>query len=267
VSNFICDDAGSGGDHDLSTWEIAPLAAPIDSKVIYLTSGSFCPNSSGSQPFDSLVANALAVQFPTVQNNAQPILPRLTNLVGPENVVIVRDNDGNPLPASIAYIPCTQVKDEAYRGRLTQQVAETPFYSLEKYVIYRKESCHTNQSGTSGKFTFTYTTGTSTTDSNSIAHTIGVSLTVGYEAGIEVEGIGAKASASITSSYSLGLTSETARTLSEEKQYSVEYDVPANGIGCLFIKSYLYKLKRSDGSELREWIINSEDTHYSSYAG
>lgn len=265
VGNFIWNDAGSGADHDLSTWGINPLSPPPDSKQTYLVSGSFCPNSSGDKPADSLVAYALAVQFPSDKQDAEPILPRLTSLAGPEETIMARDAFGNPIPVSVAYIPCMQVKDEAYRNRLNRQVEETPFYTLEKYIVYNRASFHTNQGGTNGRFGFKYTTGTSKTDSMSIENTIGVSLTAGYEAGVEVDGIGAKASVSTTLSYSLGITSETAHTLSEEVEDSVEYDIPANGAGCLFVKSYVYILKRTDGSELTRWTIHSKDTHYVAY--
>ncbi len=267
VGDSIWTDAGSGADHDLSTWRINPLNPPPNSNQTYLTSGSFCPNSSGDRPTDSPVAYALAVQLPTVKQSAEPILPRLTSMAGPEEAVMARDEFGNPIPASIAYIPCVQVNDDAYSGRLSRQVEETPFYSLEKYIVYKKASFHTNQGGTNGEFTFSYTTGSSKTDTTSIEHTIGVSLTVGIEAGVSKGPVSATASVSTTLSYSLGITTETARTLSQETEHSVKYDVPANGAGCLFVKSYLYKLKRADGNVIREWAINSEDTHYVAYPG
>ncbi|MCO6449675.1 MAG: Vps62-related protein [Caldilineales bacterium] len=263
VGEAIWNDAGSGADHDVNTWQISPLSPSPSSNVTYITSGSFIADSDNKLTY-SPVANALAVQFPIERTGTQATPPELTSMAPPDEKTMVRDANGKPIPFSTSYLSCVQVNDDRYVNNLKRQVAETPFYTLEKFAIYKVASFHTNSSNDSGTFNFTYTTGMSETDTQSISHTAGIEVTVGVEGSVGAGTV--TVSASTTVSYSLGITNELSTTLSTETSHSVEYTIPAKGAGCLFTLSYLFVLKRGDGSEVRSWVANSGHTHYSSYS-
>lgn len=262
VGDQIWGDWGSGAKGNVTFWQIKPLSAPPDSKLTYITPGSFCGHNSYNALTSSDVAQALAVQLPADESGKKPQLPKLTSSIAPaEDIVWVRDSHNNPIPFSVAYLPCTMVQDEAFRGNIRGQVNETPFYRLEKYAVYRKAQFNNNTGGKNGRMGFEYSVGMSKTETETMTHTVGVSMTVGYDGAV----VKAGPSVSMTVSYSFGLEKSTARTMSQEIKKSVQYDVPANGAGCLYTVSYVYKLKRANGEEVNSWTANSDDTYYAAF--
>lgn len=266
IGDSIWDDSGSGADSDVGIWRLKTNKPQPGIKKTYMTVGSFCAYNSHTAPFNSPVANSLAVTFPTDKNPVRAEPPVLTSLDRPDDeIVYALDPRGNKVPSSITYLACVEVHDERYDSDPRAQVVASPFYSLEKYAIYRLASFNSNSSNDAGEFTFTYTEGLSETDTTSISNTIGASVTTGVTAGVEDGPVSASVSVSTTLSYALNITTQTASTLTKETSTSVKYTLPARGAGCLYTKSYYYVLKRKDGSDVSSWTVNTDDTHYTSY--
>ena len=122
----------------------------------------------------------------------------------------------------ITYLPCTAVIDSRYEGRLKQQVAETPFYRLERYDYYQLVPNSFQRNGasvyTEGKMSLM--TGMSTEHTTSMSHTVSASVTT--EASGKFLGIGA--SVALTVSYAFAY--ETSDTTSTSKETTFEYPIP-----------------------------------------
>jgi hypothetical protein len=259
VGDLIWGDWGSGAKGNVTLYQTSALTAPADSKLAYITPGSFCGHNSYNSLASSTVAYALAVELPTeVKIHSSDDLdkklpfPVLTGVREPADTAMVLE--------SVTYLPCTMVKDPAYKTDVKRQVAETPFYRLEKHTFYKRHTFHTNSEGVQGEMSFAYTHGMSKADTEEITNTIGVALTAGYGGG-NAPG----PSVSMTVSYSFSLTQSTTTTVSVETTDTVKYHVPKNGAVAVYTRSYRYRLMRADGSEVRSWVASSKGSHFASY--
>lgn len=263
VGPRIWEDHGSGAKRDVSVHAILPHTPDPASPVIYLTSGSFCafPTYDESKMTTSPAANALLVLRNFEPRAIQPSAPTLTGVSRPEGPIMP---DG---PTSVIQLPCLLVRDPRYGGNVQRQVEETPFYNLEKYAVYNPDSFMVNNGPRDAELTFSQTTGISETTSRAISETIGIAVTteVSTQAGVpEVGSVGA--SVAITASYALGILNQTDRTWYKESTHERKFVVPAYGAGCLFTLGYLYRLKRQDGSEVKNWTVQTPDTAFAAYA-
>lgn len=260
VGNLIWGDWGSGAKGNVTFYRIKPTTVPDESKLTYITPGSFCGHNSYDKLASSTVAYALAVELPS-DTKISTVDQFISKLPFPVLKSAIRPMDDDTMVLqSVTYLPCTMVEDPAYSTDVKRQVAETPFYSLEKYAFYNLQDFNTNAGAEKGLMGFEYTRGMSQAHTKEITDTIGVALTVGYGGGNEPG-----PSVSMTVSYSFSLTQSTTSTVSEEKKSTVQYPVPAKGAAALYTVSYLYKLVRADGTPVKSWPANRPGTHFASY--
>ncbi|MEZ4644142.1 MAG: Vps62-related protein [Chloroflexota bacterium] len=253
VGSRIWGDWGSGAASDVTLWQIVPTSPPVDSKLSYITSGSFCGHNSYADMLSSNVAYALAVQLPIDSNNPPTTSPVLTGTREP-------DPKTPPQLDAVSYLPCIMVQDDAYRNRLQAQVTDTPFYKLEKYVFYKLQSFDTN-SGEGGEVSFSATVGMSTTEQTTVTNTIGISMTAGYSSPNTTGG----PSFSVTVSYSFALSESFSTTLMQSQTRTRTYPIPKDGAGALYSRTYEYQLKRADGTIIKTWQLATDSMHFAVY--
>lgn len=253
VGSQIWGDWGSGAKSNITLWNIVPTSPPVDSKITYITSGSFCGHSSYDTLNSSSVAYALAVELPTDMKLVDPPLPVLTGTNQPSS-------EPPKQLESVSYLPCTMVNDEAYKNSLEKQIVETPFYRLEKYVFYKLQSFDTN-SGEGGEVSFSSTIGISETEQKTITNTIGISMTAGYSSA----SVSGGPSFSMTLSYSFALSQSYSTTVTRSETRSRKYNIPRNGAGALYSRAYEFHLKRADGRVIKTWQLPLDSYHFAVY--
>jgi len=255
INSRIWSDAGSGGELDGSAWTIVPPKQSKHSKVSYITSGSFAFVASHGKPSFSNAAHALKVELPTEKRLIVQQKPRLTSIHKPSQKTTM------PVLSSVSYLPCISVFDPYYKGRIKQQIKNTPIYTLERYDFYkmRKHSSTDNPKGSTMNVSFSY--GMETSNEKSIETTFETSATA--EGGVEMGAY--SASVSVTVSFAVSHSESHTITRSSETVYSDEVGVPGNGAAALWSLSHKYILKDKTGRQVKVWVLDTEDTHLTVY--
>ena len=88
--------------------------------------------------------------------------------------------------------------------------------------------------------------GISTTDSETMSHTVGVSIS--HEAGVEFKGVGAKNS--VTVSYQFGYETMHAVTELQEKHIKVSINTPPDKVAACWQQRNIYRVMRHNKGEL-----------------
>jgi hypothetical protein len=254
IGRSIWTDAGSGGDADGSAWMITSPNMAKDSKISYLTSGSFVFVKSHGKPGSSAVANAIRLEMPTDKKLVADPKPRLTGMSRPSM-------ETEPILASISYLPCISVQDPAYKGRRAEQIKRTPIYTLERYDYYKLQDFNTNGDIKDGEMGFEYSYGMEQTQEKSMQTTFESSITA--EAGVE-SGI-YSASVSVTMSFAVSHSETHSTTKSESTTFTRNYRVPKQGAGALFSLSHKYILKNADGNPIKTWNMDTKYSHFAAY--
>ena len=254
VGKQIWNDAGSGGDVDLTLWRINPPSFPKDSKFAYLTSGSFVGHNSHAALRVSNAANAIRIKMPTTDRSVKPQRPQLTSMNKPEEKTQL-------ILSSISYLPCISVNDPGYKNNAKGQVQATPVYTLERYDYYKLQDFNTSSSPNEGQMSFEIRTGMETTRETSMEKTFETSVTTeaGVEAGIY------SASISVTMSYALSHSESISKSETKENASTKTFPVPAKGAGALYTLSHEYRLKRANGEVIDSWILNRSYSHFTDY--
>jgi len=254
VGKQIWNDAGSGGNYDLTLWRINPPSFPKDSKFAYLTSGSFVGHASHAALTNSALANAIRVKMPTANKSIKPQRPELTSMNKPD--------EKTPLIlSSISYLPCISVNDPGYKNNPQGQVRTTPIYTLERYDYYKLQDFNTSSSPNEGEMSFEIRTGMETSREKSMETTFETSVTA--EAGVE-SGI-YSASISVTMSFALSQSETISRSETRESASTKTFPVPGRGAGALYTLSHEYRLKRANGEVIDSWTLNRSYSHFTDY--
>ncbi|MEL7531650.1 MAG: Vps62-related protein, partial [Bacteroidota bacterium] len=251
IGAFIWNDAGSGGDLDASVWQIKPPSISQNSKVSYITSGSFYGYATHATPTSAEVAYAIKVKMPSENKNLKPEKPRLTSADKPVEKTQMK-------LASVAYLPCISVQDRVFASDVARQVRETPIYTLERYDYYYLQDFNTSYSDNDGSMSFSYTTGMTKSHEKSITETFSTESTAGTSFyGVDI---------SVTVSYALDQTNTYSTEDMTERTLEKQFTVPGNGAGALYTLSHLYKLKRANGEVIDTWEMHSKFAHFTDFA-
>ncbi|MDW3646399.1 MAG: Vps62-related protein [Bacteroidia bacterium] len=250
VGKFIWNDGGSGGDRDVSLWQINPPRNSQDNKESFITSGSFCGHGSYGTLNSSEVAYAIKVKMPSQNKNIRLEKPRLNGLSKPVEKTQMK-------LATVAYLPCISINDRVFANNLQRQVRETPIYTLERYDYYKLQDFNTSYSDADGTMSFSYTTGMTKSHEKSISETFETSATV--ETGFYGVNV------SVTVGYALDQTNTYSTEDMTERTLSKEFTVPGNGAGALYTLSHIYKLKRGSGEVIDTWEMSTKFAHFTDF--
>ncbi len=234
---------GRGKDDML--WEARPIvpSQPRPYESCYLPVGTFAFSflSGGAQPDSQRV---LKVKLPLLaEAPPQVFRPRLTGDAEPPEYT-------EPLQSWELLVPWILVNDAA-RPTVEQRVRSTPFYRVERRVLFKHLDDYENRSSEAEEFTPTCTSGVTGSASDGFRGQTGVSLSV--ESGVSAELHSCyQADMTVALGPDLGFVRPTDVSVFEEKSMQVRMDVPPKTAVALWLEVNQFVVKRHDGSNLQE---------------
>ncbi|MEU5127013.1 Vps62-related protein [Streptomyces mobaraensis] len=192
IGDQIWNDRGSGSKADVSIWKVRANRYPADStERLILGADLLRAHGSYSRPTDAVYVLDLPA---AVTKRNPPAPPVLTSHAAPGPTEPVIDRS--------VVVPCTVIADPG--KSLAWQVANSPFYTLERRVSYYPQKHFDNSQGSVEESApRTVTTGVSRTDSEEFSKRTGITVTA--SAGIELKGFSASVETSVSTE--LGYTS------------------------------------------------------------
>jgi hypothetical protein len=219
----------------------------------YLAPGTFAHyyllNNAGATTDDG-ANNVLCVDLQRVGASAtQSYVPKLTSYESPPA-------ETPELFSRAVLIPCTAITDSA--KSVSWQVANSPFYLLERRVFYKPLYFNYNQTSTEQSNSVTISSGVESSKSTAFHTNTGVSISA--EAGIELYAVSAK----VTTTLSVEMGYETSSSVTElsEKSVATSINTPAGKAVACWQKFNRYTLYRHDGTSLEavaSWDIGIDN--------
>lgn len=235
VGDIIYTDEGSKADSDIATYKI--VASTVFGTEVgkgYIAANCFIANSSYTKPVATTsVNNCLKLPFPK-KSSAAPAPPSLTDYSMPSEFY------GNTIDHTIEF-PFTAFIDNEYD--IKWQVDNSPFYTLQREVAYKREMYNYNQTDVSQTYNKSVTSGVSESQTRTFEINGGVSLS-------ETIGITTVVTLAATGGWSIDLGWQTSTNVEEFREVTktLELKTPAGTAGCLWSLWYLVKVVRADNS-------------------
>jgi len=227
-------DAMKGSPGSFHACRITPVDAPTFGSFP-ITCGAmttFVTGNSPGLPATTPELRCLNVKLPMVMDNAvPPTLPELSGLDEPPG-------ETPPHFARVMMVPFSVISDTS--ANAAWQVANTPFYRVERYQYYRKLFYMINNGSSDWPWSEAITTGITQEQSRRFWHTTGISVTA--NAGFEFKGF--SAGVSVTVSEEFGYESSSSISIYESKTVTKTATVPPHHIGALWQKNDLVLMKR-----------------------
>lgn len=213
-----------------------------------LATGTFTTYVTGSVP----EVHCLNVKLPmAMENTVPPVLPKLSGLIEPPN-------ETTPHFARVMMVPFSVINDTTVDN--AWQVANVPFYRVERYQFYHKLFYMINNGASDWPWSEAITTGMTQEQSERFWHTTGISVTA--NAGFSFNGF--SGGLSVTVSQEFGYESSSSISIYESKTVTKTATVPAHSIGVLWQKNDLVLMKRcNEAGECQ--VVGSETVPLESY--
>ncbi len=254
VGDLVWNDSGTGAKYYLGAWRITIPSISIHKKA-YLETGTFVGRGSfdenkrtckgegcWKEPIDHPVMHVLSVKLPTlIDTPVENQIPKLTGYGQPALTM-------EPLMLKSMLVPFSALLEG--KGISTTDiewlVKNSPFVRVDR-IVHNKLMFHTiNNSSLVQENHLELVSGISETDSTTMTHTVGVSIS--HEAGVEFQGVGAKTSATV--SYQFGYETMHAVTELQEKHIKVSINVPFNKAAACWQQRNIYRVMRHNKGEL-----------------
>ncbi len=181
----------------------------------------------------------------------QDFVPKLTDYDIPPEATV-------PRMSKAMLAPCTIINDVDRGNDIGWQVANSPFYRLERQVYYKFLYHYHNQTQIEQPCLWTVTSGITTTETERIWNETSISLSM--EAGLNFKAFSGKITATVSRTFGY----ETQTSVSELRQTEVttSVNVPPGKAAALWQRYNRYILYRHNGTELEpvtswEFGINS----------
>jgi hypothetical protein len=254
VGDFVWNDSKTGVFNYLGAWRITIPDISIHKKA-YLETGTFvgrgnhragtrtCENDDcWEEPVDHPVMHVLSVSLPTLIDT--PVEPQIPKLTGYEQPALTME----PLMQKSMLVPFSALLEGKQIGSADIEwlLANSPFVRVDR-TVHNKLMFHTiNNSSLIQENHIELVSGISETDSKTMTHTVGVSIS--HEAGVEFQGVGGKTS--VTASYQFGYETMHAVTELQEKHIKVSINVPFNKAAACWQQKNIYRVMRHNKGEL-----------------
>jgi len=234
---YIWHDADTGMPYDLGCWRIdQPDAGPHE--YAYLTTGTFVGWNSWSPPNIHDVMHVLKVTLPMLAEAPyQTFVPALTGYESPPEETV-------PMMGKAMLVPCTIVNDQVYSNNVHWQVANSPFYRLERQVFYKLLYHNHNQTSEVQTNSVTIRSGITTSESERIWNETEISVSV--EAGLSIKAFSGKVTATVSRRF--GYETETSVTELQETEIQSSINTPPGKAAALWQQYNRYILKRHNGT-------------------
>jgi hypothetical protein len=157
-----------------------------------------------------------------------------------------------PLMAKAMLVPCSIINDLTYSSDPGWQVANSPFYRLERQVYYKRLYHNHNQTSETQTNSVTIRSGITTTESERVWSETSISLTV--EAGVSFKAFSGKISATVSRTF--GYETQTSVAELQEREVSTSINTPPGKAASLWQQYNRYVLYRHNGTDLEpvsEW--------------
>lgn len=252
VSSYIWHDEGSWANNDFCSWSISiPTSGAHESA--YLAPGTFIGWSSYSPPTAHDAMNVLKVDLPLlVEAPQQMITPQLTSYEepGPETA---------PMMGKAMLVPFSIINDSYYASNPNLQVANSPFYRLERYIYYKLIYFYHNKTSETQENSVLVRSGVQTTESETFWTETGVSITA--EGGVNIGVFSGSVSTTVSTTF--GYETMTSISVLQEKEVtSTVYTAPGKA-AALWQQFNRFVLKRHNGNKLE--IVSSWEFGFDSY--
>jgi hypothetical protein len=163
----------------------------------YLAPETFVYTEATAAPSVEPVNHVLHLDLPLLGEAAsQSVQPKLTSFDAPES-------ETPPAFSRAVLVPCSGISDPARDA--TWQIANSPFYVLERQVLWKLVAHNVNNTSTTQDSSVQITSGVETAKSETFSTKTGVSITV--EAGVELGVFSSKVTGSV--SREMGYESQT----------------------------------------------------------
>jgi hypothetical protein len=208
----------------------------------HLVQGTFVARTGTEQPDFDPSMNVPMVDLPMLAEAPYQIfVPKMSSYDTPPEETV-------PLMAKAMLVPCSIVNDSAYSGNIGWQVANSPFYRLERQVYYKLLYHNHNHNQTSEIQTnnVTITSGITTTESERIWNETSISISV--EAGLSFKALSGKITATVSRTF--GYETQTSVAELQEKSISSSINTPPGKAAALWQKYNRYILYRHNGTRL-----------------
>jgi len=235
-------DAGSGAKRDISIWLMYTDQKPPSKSQVYMVASTFRANSFHSAP-PAEDCYALVLDFPENDILERVNLTKKIKLKGPQ---LPTEAEMKMSDIVQEYsLPFFAVKDPDYDSQL-EQFRSSPTYKVRRTTTYVPIDSYEPTNDETKEFSVTTGKSDESNYSNEVGVALGVSVTVGGEAGIAVAKTAAHVTASVELSYSHSWGGAT--TKYEERSFTYPQTVTGGCFGVLFQAKSRYVIYRSDGS-------------------
>ena len=245
---LIWDDTGTGAKSDFGSWGIEAPAAPAGEA--FFTAGTFIGVASHTKPTKDPNSYVLRLLIPQeTPNNPTPPAPVLQGFSKPSPF----EKD------TVTYssiLPWFSVSDPNLTP--VTQLVKSPQYRLDRVDRYKLIGFGYNTTSTSQEFTWSFSKGTSGSDSKTFSETTGIEF--GLEWGSGPLGAG---KASVKLSQSFTHTESTTKGWNESETKTVKAVVPDGKAVAVYSIQSSYQLFRADGTEVSTKVVyDSSDNLY-----
>ncbi len=232
IGDLIWNDQKSGAKTDVGVWQIRSAPYPSDSEErLILGADLILSVNHYSRPTDTV--SVLDLPAAVARRNPPP-RPVLTSHREPDPIAQVTDR--------AVIVPCTLVKDP--NKTIAWQVANSPFYTLERRVNYTLQIFRNNEAGTVPQpSNRRVTTGVSKERSEEYSRK--TSVTVSASAGISIKAFSASIDTSVTTE--LGYSSRYGVTQFTEDSKDHGLITPPRSSGALWSATHEVIAIRKDG--------------------
>jgi Vacuolar protein sorting-associated protein 62 len=248
IDPSVWDDRGSGGDHDLSAWQVEAAGDLQDSNR-----GAFAPDTFlGCGNYDRPQAGLARVLYLPIPAEVLPV-PGRPLLTSRDEPALTTD----PVLDRRVRVPFTAFFDRTDVTAL-QHIAN-PFCDLERWANYTLIAFDDNRTQETQETGDDVQVGVTRDESETFSHTVGVKI--GAEVGIE--GVG-KATTEL--SYQFGYSKTHGISELESTTVHRKLSTPPGHAGAMWAASYSYRVVRADGTHVgRDLSFNVESFVHDQY--
>ncbi len=244
------------GSLSYSVWRIDRPVADSESGA-YLAAATHAYTEALTAPGFEPVNNVLEVDLQLLgEAPAQVVLPRLTGYDEPQEQTA-------PLFTRAILVPCITVKDPFHDA--AWQVANSPFYRLERQVVWMPIDHYYNATSVLQPNTTEFTAGITTAETTRISEKTNISVSA--EVGIELKDI---FSAKVTTTISREMGYETESSVSElrSRTDTLAWNAPPFKAVALWQKYSRFVLYRHNGAALEpvdSWTVGIDSFYIDEY--
>ena len=229
-------------DHDFhwnSCWNIDQPDI-WDHPEAYLVQGTFIVKPGRERPDLDPSMNVLKVDLPMLAEAPyQSFVPTLDGYDTPPDETV-------QVMAKAMLVPCSIINDAAYIDEIWWQVANSPFYRLERQVYYKLLYHNHNQTSEMQTNSVTIRSGITTTESERIWSETLISISV--QSGLSIKAITGKVTATVSQTF--GYETQTSVAELEETEITSSINTPPGKAAALWQKYNRYVLYRHNGIQL-----------------